>query len=135
MSSNYPFVSKNIIKAQLEADPEYRKSAIVMLFQKQTEHEQATKSTLSRNRVGFMSSHSVRGSTIAQKVLAGEALTDEDWEQINKIAPRYSRQLACFMRAEAIAANPELARVAAMFSADKNLPEVATVEVETEEQF
>jgi hypothetical protein len=118
----YPFVTKAQIKAKLESDPEYRKEAMAILHTLQTEHEQATKSTLSKNRQGFMSSHAVRGSEVAVKIKAGETLTAEDWEIVNKIAPRYSRQLATFARAQAIANDPALAKTAALFSADKNLP-------------
>jgi hypothetical protein len=119
----YPFVTKAQIKTRLDSDPQYRCEAMAILHTLQTEHEQATKTTLNKNRQGFMSSHAVRGSEVAVKIKAGELLTVEDWHQVNKIAPRYSRQLATFSRAQAIANDPALAKVAAMFSADKNLPE------------
>jgi hypothetical protein len=123
MSNLYPFTTRKQIQAKLASDPEYRKSVIVMLWEKQTEHEQATKTTLNRNKVGFMSSHAVRGTELAQKIKAGEELTEEEVSRVDAIAPRYSRQVACFMRAAAIKDNPALAEVARTFSADKNLSE------------
>jgi len=113
----YPFVTKAQIKAQLENDPEYRKQAMCILLALQTEHEQATESTLNKNRQGFMSSHAVHGTRIAKKIMAGEELSVEDWGKVDSIAPRYTRQLACYFRAKAIAENPALKTVASLFSA------------------
>jgi len=132
----YPFVTKATIKDRLENDSDFRLQAMAILHTLQTEHEQATKSTLSKNRQGFMSSHAVKGSTVAVKIKAGEKLSEDDWKVVDSIAPRYSRQLATYMRAKAIAENPALAQTAALFSADKNLPEAPAseevVEVEAE---
>jgi hypothetical protein len=128
----YPFVTKAQIKEKLESDPLYRCEAMAILHTLQTEHEQATKSTLSKNRQGFMSSHAVKGSEVAVKIKAGEKLTEEDWKTVDKIAPRYSRQLATFARAQAIASDPALAKTAALFSADKNLPDAPVVEESAE---
>ena len=123
ISVQYPFVTKATIKARLAAEPEYRLAAMVVLLGLQTEHEVSTKSTLSRNHAGFMSSHAVKGTRVAQKIVAGETLTDEDQAVVDKIAPCYSKQLATAARAEAIRANPALRAVAKVFSAD-NVPEV-----------
>jgi|HubBroStandDraft_6_1064221.scaffolds.fasta_scaffold180191_2 hypothetical protein len=120
----YPFITKAQIKAKLAASFEYRCEAVALLHTLQTAHEQATLSTLNRNHQGFMSSHSVKGSKVAMKLKAGEPLTAEDAETVDRIAPRYSRQLATFARAQAIANDPALAEVARVFSADK-VPAVA----------
>ncbi len=116
----YPFVTKAQIKAQLDGDADYRKQAMVILFTLQTEHEQNTETTLNKNRQGFMSSHAVHGTRVAKKIKAGEELTAEDLGHVDAIAPRYSRQLAVYFRARAIAENPALKAVAALFSADKD---------------
>jgi len=132
----YPFVTKATIKARLEAEPQYRCEAMAILHTLQTEHEQATKTTRDRNRQGFMSSHASKGCQVAVKIKAGETLSAEDWETVNKIAPRYSRQLATFARAQAIANNPALAETARTFSADRVpvlAPEVVEEEVLEEE--
>jgi len=113
----YPFVTKAQIKAQLDASPEYRKKAMCILLALQTEHEQATEQTVNKNRQGFMSSHAVHGTRIAKKIKAGEELTSDDWSKIDSIAPRYTRQLAVYFRAQAIVENPALKAVAGLFSA------------------
>jgi hypothetical protein len=103
---------------------------MAILHTLQTEHEQATLQTVNKNRQGFMSSHSVKGSKVAMKIKAGEPLTDEDMVVVDTIAPRYSRQLATFARAQEIANDPALAKVAETFSANRNLPAVAASEDE-----
>lgn len=124
----YPFVTKAQIKAQLEADPTYRQQAMVILFTLQTQYEQDTSSTLNKNRQGFMSSHAVWGTKIAKKIKSGEPLTEEETAKMDSIAPRYSRQLAVFFRAQAIVENPALKAVAALFSAAKDEPTEVVVE-------
>ena len=116
----YPFVSRKQIQARLAEDATFRQEVIVMLYTKQTEYEQSTSTTLLRNKVGFMSSHAVHGSRIAKAVMAGETLNAEDLVRVDSIAPRYSRQIASFMRADAIKANPALQAVAKIFSAGLN---------------
>ena len=124
----YPFTTKAQIKARLDSDPAFRVETMCLLHTLQTEHEQATLSTLSQNRQGFMSSHAVWGSKIAVKVkahLAGGGtiatamalLTAEEWGKVDAIAPRYSRQLAAYHRAKEIAENPALKATAELFSA------------------
>lgn len=113
----YPFVTKAQLKDRLASEPEFRKEAMVLLYTLQTEHEQATSSTLNRNRQGFMSSHAVHGTRIAKAILANEEIGSEDWDRIDAIAPRYTRQLACYYRAKAIVDQPALAAIAGIFSA------------------
>ena len=119
VSSNlYPFESKKSIAAKLASDPEYRKSAIVLLFNLQTQYEQETRSTLVRNHRGFMSSHAVHGTRIAKRIIAGETLSDEDTARMDSIVCHYTKQLAAEGRRAALAENPALASVAKLFSAD-----------------
>jgi len=113
----YPFLTKAQIRERLNQDSDFRKEAIVVLYCLQTAWEQDTSSTRDKNRQGFMSSHAVNGSKVARKINAGEELSSEDWESIDKIAPRYARQLAVYFRARAIAEQPALREVAALFSA------------------
>ena len=114
---SYPFESKKSIAAKLAASEDYRKSAIVLLFNLQTQFEQETKSTLVRNHRGFMSSHAVNGSKIAQKILNGETLSEEEIAKMDSIVCHYTKQLAAEGRRQALAENPELATVAKLFSA------------------
>ena len=106
-TNTYPFKTRKQIKAELDTDFTARCNAMVTLYQLQTNQEQATDKTLFANRQGLMSSHAVNGSKVAKKLIAGEELDSDDVAQIDRIAPRYSRQLAALARAEALAANPE----------------------------
>jgi hypothetical protein len=114
----YPFITKAQLKTRLQEDSSFRKEAIVILFALQTSWEQDTASTKDKNRQGFMSSHAVNGSKVARKIIAGENLSPEDEVHVSAIAPRYTRQLALYFRKEAIAEQPGLKAIAALFSAD-----------------
>jgi len=111
----YPFESKGSILARVAASDSFMLQCLCQLHSWQTEHEQATKSTVVRNRRGFMSSHAVNGSKLAEKALSGETLTSEEMDKARSITVRYGKQLAAGCREAAIAASPELARTAAIF--------------------
>lgn len=111
----YPFLTKAQIKARLSTDHGFCCQAILILYALQTEHEQAKSTTVDRNRHGFMSSHAVRGTALAKKLQAGDALTDEESAQVDEIASHYSRQLAVYFRAQEITNQPALREIAALF--------------------
>lgn len=113
----YPFRSKAQILAQVKEDDSFMLSCLGVLYARQTQHEQDTKSTLNRNARGFMSSHAVRGSELAVKAASGEALDGEQVAKARDIVSHYGKQLAAHFRAEAIEASPELAEIAKVFSA------------------
>lgn len=114
---SYPFRSKKSILDQIATDDAFAQHCLCILHDRQTGHEQDTKTTKSKNRRGFMSSHAVRGCELAEKIKVGEELTDEEVVKVREMAGRYGRQLAQHFRAEVIAGNPELAKVAEVFSA------------------
>lgn len=114
-SNNYPFTTKKQIAARIAEDFDYAKSCMVVLYNRQTEHEKDTSSTLSRNHAGFMSSHAVHGTRIAKAILAGEDLTPEDEGRVSTIVGRYTKQLADQARKDAVEADPDLATKAAAF--------------------
>lgn len=116
---NYPFMTKAMISERIESSFSFACEVIGILYDRQTKHEQDTKSTLNKNRRGFMSSHAVHGSRIAQALRAGQALDDADAARVSEIAPRYTKQLAEHFRAQAIAENPALAAQAACFFTDQ----------------
>lgn len=116
---NYPFLTKAQISASIEQDFGFACQVMVILYDRQTQHEQETKSTLNKNRRGFMSSHAVNGSKVAEKIKTGAILTDEDKVRVAEIAPRYTKQLAQHFRDAAIAADPTLAEKAACFFTDQ----------------
>ena len=113
---NYPFESKAQILAKQE-DFAVCCSHLLSLYAAQTEDEQEDKDTKFKNRRGFMSSHAVTGSTLAVKARSGEALSPEEQDKVRSIVCRYGKQLAAFSRAAAMAANPELKKIAEIFSA------------------
>ena len=113
--NGYPFPTKREILAQLATDRDFRVTSLLVLYRRQTEDEQETKETKYKNRRGFMSSHAVNGTRIAQAILAGEELSEEDEAKLDAIVPRYSKQLAAHARQEALAADPSKADTAAVF--------------------
>lgn len=114
---SYPFVTKSTIKARIESDDAFMLQCLAVLYSRQTSHEQDTKSTRDRNRRGFMSSHAVTASVLAVKATA-EGLTEEETCKARAIVSRYTKQLAAHFRQEAIAADPDLAEAARVFSAN-----------------
>lgn len=110
----YPFRSKASIATQLATDDAFVLSCLAIMYARQTDYEQQTKSTLNKNRRGFMSSHAVNGSALAQKA-ATEGLDAEEAERAKAIVCRYTKQLAEHFRSEALRADPSLAAVAAVF--------------------
>ncbi len=113
---NYPFETKAQILAS-QSDLAVCKKHLITLFQAQTADEQDSQDTKYKDRRGFMSSHAVTGSQLAVKVIGGEELTEEEEAKVRNIVSRYGRQLAAFSRQAAIAANPELKKIAEIFSA------------------
>lgn len=114
-SNNYPYATKKQIAERIATDFSYACSCLVTLYNLQTEYERDTSTTLTRNHVGFMSSHAVHGTRIAKALIAGEPLSDEDGSRVNSIVARYTKQLAAHARREANEADPELAAKAAAF--------------------
>lgn len=114
--TSYPFMSKTQIKARIAHDDEFVVQCLSIMLSRQTETEVERKSTLNRNRAGFMSSHAARGTTLAVKA-EGEGLTPEETEDARALVSRYTKQLASHFRADAIAKDPSLAEAARVFSA------------------
>ena len=113
---NYPFATKAQILAS-QADFPTCLVHLEQLYAAQTADEQEDQDTKFKNRRGFMSSHAVTGSQLAVKARSGEELTPEEQDKVRGIVCRYGKQLAAFAREAQIAANPDLAAVAAIFSA------------------
>jgi hypothetical protein len=114
-SNGYPFMTKRQILARLEAERDFRHEALLVLFQRQTEDEVATRDTKWKNKRGFMSSHAVHGTRIAELLLAGEILSEEDEDKLAAMVVRYTKQLAAHYRQVRLAEQPELAAQAAKF--------------------
>jgi hypothetical protein len=116
-SNNYPFMTKKQIAARIETDLDFVQECVLVMQARQTEDEQEVKETRHKNKRGWMSSHAVNGGKLADKLAAGEALTDEELGKAQGMVCRYTKQLAAHFRAAAIVANPDLEAVAEVFSA------------------
>jgi hypothetical protein len=114
-SNLYPFATKAQIKERIAADPEFARECLLVIHSRQTEPEQERKETISRNKRGFMSSHAVRGTELARKILGGEYLNPDEEELVVSIASSYSKQLAAHFRLAVLAEKPELAEAAKVF--------------------
>ncbi len=114
-SNGYPFQTKREIKERIQADPDFAQECLLVIYQRQTDDEVAAKDTKWKNKMGFMSSHAVHGTRIAEAVLAGDWIEDEDRARIAAMAVRYSKQLAAHFRQISLRNNPELAGQAAKF--------------------
>jgi hypothetical protein len=114
-SNGYPFWTKREIVARIEADFDFATECLLVVYQRQTDDEVAEKDTKYKNKRGFMSSHAVHGTRIAELILAGEVLSDEDRGRVAAMAVRYGKQLASHFRQMRLRENPELAAQAAKF--------------------
>jgi hypothetical protein len=113
--NNYPFLTKAQIADRIGSDAGFVQQAIGILYANQTADEREEKDTKYKNRAGFMSSHAVTGSKLAEKLLSGAGWTQEESEKARAIASRYTRQLALHFREEKLAESPELAAKVACF--------------------
>ena len=124
----YPFVGEKGVRRALDDRPELKMVNAILMYWLQTENEQATKSTVVKNRRGLMSSHAATASKVIEAVLAG---ADLDPDQVYKadgasftgtsaylehVGGRYAKQLSVALRSWAIAQEPELGVTAGMFS-------------------
>jgi hypothetical protein len=115
-STSYPFVTKSQIAASIASDDNFVLNALQVMLSRQTAFEQDTRQTVVRNRMGFMSSHAVKGTALALKAQS-EGLTMDEVSEAREIVSHYTRQLAEHFRQVQISENPELASVARLFSA------------------
>jgi hypothetical protein len=114
-SNNYPFLTKAQIKQQIAEDDSFVVECLVVMHNRQTQHEQDAKTTQDRNKRGWMSSHAVRGTELALKVLGGEDLSEEELGKARVMVGSYSKQLASHFRQARLAEEPALAATAAVF--------------------
>lgn len=115
MNNSYPFTTRRQIAEKIASDTDFALMCLVILHDRQTEFEQATRSTKDRNGRGFMSSHAVHGTRMAQAVLSGAVLEAEDLQRAVEMVSHYTRQIAAHLREEAKQANPDMAAKAAVY--------------------
>lgn len=106
----YPFTTKKEIASRLASDNAFVKEALCLLQSFQTAGGD-------RDRSGFMSSHAAVAGALAAKASGEESLSAEETAQARGIVSKYTRQLAAHARRREIESNPELAKVAEVFSA------------------
>lgn len=107
-TNSYCFVTKAQVKARIEeGEPSFLLTCLAILYRRQTEDEQMTKDTKYKNKRGFMSSHAVHGTRIAESVAqyddpdeAWASLSEADRGRVEAIVPRYVKQLTGHFRAE-----------------------------------
>jgi hypothetical protein len=114
-SNNYPFLTKAQIKDRIAEDDAFVVECLQVMHNRQTTEEQDTKTTKSRNKRGWMSSHAVRGTELALKVIGGETLTEEELAKVRTMVSSYPKQLAQHFRQAKLAETPELKETAAVF--------------------
>jgi len=114
-SNLYPFLTKAQIKEQLLTETDFVHTACLILAGRQTDDERETKDTKWKNRRGFMSSHAKFGTEMAEKLAAGEELSEEQESKLSSVVCHYTKQLAAHFRAEALESNPELAEQGRVF--------------------
>lgn len=67
--------------------------AILVLFQRQTFDEQASRTTRWNNKVGFRANHASKGTYYAKWIKNGNRLTGYHLANARKITKQYTRQL------------------------------------------
>lgn len=119
----YPFRGERQLREELTLSSEARVKCLMLLFAAQTSDEQEANHTVHRNRMGFMSSHAVRGSLIAKALLTlpeGErlegALSPEDQSWMAEKMPSYARQMARRELEDCCERDPSLKEIARIFS-------------------
>lgn len=112
--TNYPFLSKKQISLRIDADPVFALDCLQIMYSRQTSYEQESKTTLNKNRRGFMSSHAVNGTTLAVKARS-EGLDEVETAKAQEMVSHYTKQLASHFRQEALEQDPTLAATAAIF--------------------
>lgn len=114
-SNGYPFLTQKDIATRLAADFTFRLQCLDILVARQTSDEVEEKSTKYTNKRGLRCSEAAWMPELARKLAVGEEVTSEEYDRLAGILPVYRKQLAAHFRAEAIAANPELAEKGKVF--------------------
>jgi hypothetical protein len=98
-----PGFSKRAIASRLVEDDKFMLACLGILYSRQTDTEQARRETIVKNRRGFMSSHAVNGTALAERLAKDGSLPNDDsfkgkpvssLEMARSIVVRYSKQLA-----------------------------------------
>lgn len=83
------YTKEDILK-MLDENPRAVERALVRIYRAQTDAEKRTKSAMTRNKVGFSSSHAPLGTYLASWVLSGKRLTGRYLDKGREIAKAYA---------------------------------------------
>lgn len=81
------------IRAYLGSDPVWARHAILALYARQTQDEQATEATLEHNERGFTGGDARMLTSFARQILYGKTLTPKQLAVAYRKLPKYARQL------------------------------------------
>jgi len=107
MIVNYdPRFTKKALATRLVEEDALVLQCLLVLHGRQTDVEQARKETITKNKCGFMSSHAVNGTLLAEAALNGTLPNDDSFkgrpvssmEMARSIVIRYTKQLAAHFR-------------------------------------
>ncbi len=108
----YPFTTKGQITERLQSDNDFVVECL------QSVGNARTNSLLpASERRGFMVSHARRGNALCEAFTKNQKLSEPEIVEARKLMLSYTKQLARILRRKAIQENPELAKVAEVFSA------------------
>jgi len=102
------------IKALIDKSDAACERAIVILYQRQTQDEQHSRTTSHKNGRGFGAFDADFGSSLAQQVMSGQRLTSRQLIHARRMAKKYVRQI--LEEAEAV----EAARAAEYDKAERS---------------
>ena len=104
ISVQYPFTTKAQITARIASEDDFACECLEIL------QARTVGRTGSEKSYGLMSSHVKKGAALSENPSA-------DMPAVRALVSSYTKQLAAHFRAAEIAANPDLAEVAKVFSA------------------
>ena len=86
-------MNRDQIIALLDRNDYAVERAILAIFQRQTESEQESSSTIHRNGQGFSGAHASLGTYYAKWILSGRRLTGKHLEKARHMSKHYAGQL------------------------------------------
>jgi len=95
-------MTKNEVREKLATNQAWVERALVVLHDRQTVSEQATRDTKYLNMKGFNSADAMRLSKMAEWVKSGKHLTGWHLQQAYKRVPKYAGQITAIINGESI---------------------------------
>ncbi len=86
-----------IIEARIKDDNDFAIMCLMKLYEKQEADEQAVQQSTHLNGMGFNKVDSLVLSPIAEKVHAGKKLTQTEFAILQKVLPKYAKQLSLLL--------------------------------------